>query len=421
MAGENNIKWWMQFIKRFRKDRLSFISFCFLLFMIGVGLFADIIANEKPLYVKIDGQSYFPAFRSMLLGTYDNNVFSHQNIQNAENLIFPLVPYSPYNQDIINNKLKGPFDEQKIASNRWRHWLGTDELGRDLLSGMIYGVRYALGIGLSSMALALIIGMFMGALSAFYGDNGFVLPLHRLLFFICSISIVLFTTFESRYFNWIDALKNGGVDIIYETSILIGLVLLIWIIEKTVLKISLFNKWMKLKLNLPLDLIINRSIEVTVSIPVLFLIISLVAVFSSSILLLIIVIGLTQWTSIARFLRAEILRIKELNYIESAQALGYSDLRIIAKHILPNAITPVLITVSFGVASTVLIEASLSFLGIVPGDIITWGVLLKGAKEFSAPWWIAVFPGLAIFFTVTVFNLIGEGISDASNPKLNKA
>ena len=232
MAGENNIKWWMQFIKRFRKDRTSFISFCFLLFMIGVGLFADIIANEKPLYVKIDGQSYFPAFRSMLLGTYDNNVFSHQNIHNAESLIFPLVPYSPYNQDIIKNKLKGPFDKQKIASNRWRHWLGTDELGRDLLSGMIYGVRYALGIGLSSMALALIIGMFMGALSAFYGDHGFVLPLHRLLSFICSISIVLFTTFESRYFNWIDALKNGGVDIIYETSILIGLVLLIWIIGK---------------------------------------------------------------------------------------------------------------------------------------------------------------------------------------------
>jgi peptide/nickel transport system permease protein len=421
MAGENNIKWWMQFIKRFRKDRLSFISLCFLLFMIGVGLFADIIANEKPLYVKIDGQSYFPAFRSMLLGSYDNSTFRYKNIKNAESLILPLVPYSPYNQDIIKNKLKGPFDMQKIPSYRWRHWLGTDDLGRDLLSGMIYGVRYALGIGLSSMAIALFIGLFMGTLSAFYGDQGFSLPLHRLLFMLCSVSIILFTIFESRYYNWIDALKNGIFDTIYEISILIGLVFLVWIIEKMALKISLLNKWMKLKSNIPLDLIINRSIEVTVSIPVLFLIISLVAVFSSSIFLLIIIIGLTQWTSIARFLRAEILRIKELNYIESAQALGYSDLRIIVKHILPNAITPVLISVSFGVASTVLIEASLSFLGIVPGNIITWGVLLKGAKEFSAPWWIAVFPGLAIFFTVTVFNLIGEGISDASNPKLNKA
>ena len=101
--------------------------------------------------------------------------------------------------------------------------------------------------------------------------------------------------------------------------------------------------------------------------------------------------------------------------------MGFSDMRIIVKHILPTSITPVLIALSFGIASTILIEASLSFLGIVPGDLITWGVLLKGAKEFSAPWWIAVFPGMAIFFTVTIFNLIGEGISDASNPKLNKA
>ena len=421
MSEKRNIKWWMQFILRFKKDRISFVSFCFLLLMIGVGLFAEIIANEKPLYIKVNGQSYFPAFKGMFLGSNEANIYSLNDFKNAESLILPLIPYSPYNQDILNNKLKGPFDEQNINSNRWRHWLGTDDLGRDVLSGMIYGVRYALGIGISSMLLALIIGLFMGTLSAFYGDNGFSISLHRLLFITISICAVGFLIFESRYFNWVDAINNSGLDIIFELLILICIVIIVKLIEKTFLVFSFLRRFMNYKVCLPLDIIINRSIEITVSVPVLFLIISLVAVFSSSIYLLIVIIGLTQWTSIARFLRAEILKVKELGYIESAQALGFSDMRIIVKHILPNSITPVLIAVSFGIASTILIEASLSFLGIVPGDLITWGVLLKGAKEFSAPWWIAVFPGMAIFFTVTIFNLIGEGISDASNPKLNKA
>ena len=421
MEEKRNLKWWMQLIVRFKKDRISFISFCFLLLMIGIGLFADIIANEKPLYIKVDGQAYFPAFKSMLIGSNNNKVYSFKEYESAESIILPLIPYSPYNQDILNNKLKGPFDEQNISSNRWRHWLGTDDLGRDVLSGMIYGIRYALGIGVSSMLLALIIGLFMGTLSAFYGDDGFSLPLHRLLFITFSICAVVFMIFESRYFNWVDAINNSGFEIIYELLILICIVVLCKLIEKAFMVFSFFNKYMKHKVYLPLDIIINRSIEITVSIPVLFLIISLVAVFSSSIYLLIIIIGLTQWTTMARFLRAEVLKVKELGYIESAHALGFSDMRIIVKHILPNSITPVLIAVSFGIASTILIEASLSFLGIVPGDLITWGVLLKGAKEFSAPWWIAVFPGMAIFITVTIFNLIGEGISDASNPKLNKA
>ena len=146
----------------------------------------------------------------------------------------------------------------------------------------------------------------------------------------------------------------------------------------------------------------------------------MLALLKPSFELIILVIGLTYWTGIARFLRAEVLKVKNLNYIEAAKTLGYSDWRILSRHIIPNTIGPVLISLSFGVANTVLIEATLSFLGIVPGHYITWGVLLKGAREFSSPWWIAVFPGLGIFITVTMFNLIGEGISDANNPKIQQ-
>ena len=120
--------------------------------------------------------------------------------------------------------------------------------------------------------------------------------------------------------------------------------------------------------------------------------------------------GFVSWTSIAKFTRAELLRIRKLEYIEAAQAFGYSQFRIVFKHALPNALAPVLIAVAFGVASAIIIEAYLSFIGVgIPDDQVTWGSLLNMARDNISAWWIAIFPGTAIFITVTIFNLIGEG------------
>jgi peptide/nickel transport system permease protein len=137
--------------------------------------------------------------------------------------------------------------------------------------------------------------------------------------------------------------------------------------------------------------------------------------------MLMIIIGLTSWTGIARFTRAEFLRLRELEFIHAAKVLGFSDWRIIFKHALPNGLAPIFVSIAFGVASAILAESSLSFLGIgVPEDIVTWGSLLSIGKEEFDAWWLVVFPGFAIFITIMIYNLIGEGLRDALDPKYHK-
>ena len=163
-----------------------------------------------------------------------------------------------------------------------------------------------------------------------------------------------------------------------------------------------------------------RLIEIVNAIPALFLLLAAVAILEKpSIISVMVIIGLLRWTSIARFIRAELLRVRSLEFIEAAEAMGYSDWRIIIRHAIPNAIAPVLITIAFGVASAILIEAFLSFLGIgLENDEITWGLLLSFARESTTSWWLAIFPGLAIFVTVTLFNLIGDGLTEALDSKM---
>ena len=157
------------------------------------------------------------------------------------------------------------------------------------------------------------------------------------------------------------------------------------------------------------------------SIPTLFLIISVVAIVKPSLFIVMAVIGFTSWTGIARFIRAELLRVRSIEYIEAANALGFSEFRIIFRHAIPNALSPVLISVAFGIASAILIESTLSFLGVgVPVETLTWGSMLSSARQSPSAWWLAVFPGFAIFITVTIYNLVGEGLTDALDPRQKK-
>jgi peptide/nickel transport system permease protein len=418
MIDISHKKWWQLYFHRFKNNRLARFSLYLFFLMIFIAFFADIIANERPLFIS-DGKSWeMPALRSQasFIG-FSNKSFKTDQWDKEAFVIYSLIPYSPSNLD-INNQLVSPFDKQDISSNIWRHWMGTDELGRDILSGMIHGTRYVLMIGLLSMLIALVIGLLMGCISGFYGDHSYSLSYLSIIFVLMGLFIVSFILFHSRYYNIVDSLKNDILGVLFELLYIIIVIAFLKLVYKLILRLIPKKTLLLKEKNIPLDVIVNRLIEFVVTIPVLFLILSIIAVLKPSFSLLILIIGLTYWTSIARFLRAEILKVKRLNYIESARSMGYSDIRIIARHILPNAIGPVLIIVSFGIAATILIEATLSFLGIVPGSFVTWGVLLKGAREFSSPWWVAVFPGLGIFFTVTMFNLIGEGISDANNPKI---
>ena len=166
------------------------------------------------------------------------------------------------------------------------------------------------------------------------------------------------------------------------------------------------------------DWIVSRLIEVVLCFPFLFLVLGIVALFKPSLYTILIALGLTSWTTEARFVRAEFLRIRELEYAQAARASGAGDSRIIFRHLLPNALAPVIVSASFGVASAILAESALSFLGFgVALPTPSWGSILAVAREFIDAWWLVLFPGVAIFLTVAAFNLIGDRLRDVLDPK----
>lgn len=167
------------------------------------------------------------------------------------------------------------------------------------------------------------------------------------------------------------------------------------------------------------DWVVSRLIEVVLCFPFLFLVLGIVALFRPSIYTVMIALGLTSWTSEARYVRGEFLRIRDVEYAQAARASGARDARIIFRHLLPNAFAPVLVSASFGVAAAILTESALSFLGLgVPLPNASWGSMLSGAREhIEYAWWLVLFPGLAIFTTVAAFNIIGERFRDALDPR----
>jgi len=167
------------------------------------------------------------------------------------------------------------------------------------------------------------------------------------------------------------------------------------------------------------DLGISRLFELMLAIPTFFLLITIAATLRPNIFYTMIVIGFTSWVGIARFTRNEFLKVRNLDYVTAAVALGTPTRRIVIRHILPNALAPVLVSVVLGIASAILTESGLSFLGIgVPADLVTWGSLLNEARSNSFAWWLAVFPGAAIFLAVVGYYLVGEGLRDALDPRL---
>ncbi len=430
MSDTNNIDqrqdYWSYVKRQFKKNKRAVISAYIVAVMALIAISADFLANEKPIVCTYKGNTYFPIFKEYAVdlgvAKWPKDLLNiNWTDTKFDFAIRPVVPYSPTTQDFFNSGFVSPFAKQSVPSTRWRHWLGTEGIGRDILAGLIHGTRIAFTVGIVSMSIASLIGILLGSLAGFFGDNRIKISRASMLMGFIFLYFGWFYAFSSRSYTLSDAIGKSVVSFLGQ--LLISLVifigaLLVGYLAGFVLKIIPF---FRKKTAIPVDIIVQRLIEILVSIPRLFLIIAVIAISKPGIMLVMVIIGLTSWTEIARFIRAELLRVRSLEYIEASEALGYSRTRILLKHAIPNAISPVLITVAFGIAAAILIESSLSFLGLgVPPEIITWGKLLSLARGSASQLWVAIFPGVAIFLTVTLFNLIGEGLTDALDPRQKK-
>ena len=382
-----------------------------LFFLLFIAVTADFLANEKPLYCKIAGETHFPVLKdyavSFNLASWDAKYIRMEwSEHDYEALWMPLIPYSPTTMDRKNTRFKSPFADQDIPSLRYRHWLGTDKLGRDVMAGMIYGTRVAMLVGILSMLVAGFIGLLLGSIAGYFGNEKLKVSVIKIVLLIPGIILAIFYGFIAR--RYVLAEGAFGWEVGKGLMIFLGVVLGFYLLGMLLEKLAFLNK----KITLPVDGMVMRTIEVFNSIPGLFILLAILSIVDGkSVLNIIFIIGFLGWTTTARFVRASFLRIRNMPYVQAAQSLGFSSWRVIWQHALPNAMTPVYIAIAFGMAGAILAEATLSFLGIgVAFDAFTWGKMLSIARSNFSAWWMVVFPGIGIFVTVTVFNLIGDGL-----------
>jgi peptide/nickel transport system permease protein len=283
--------------------------------------------------------------------------------------------------------------------------LGTDELGRDVFARMLQGAWVSLTVGFVAVGIAVLIGIILGGLSGYYGHS----PIRVGQVLIVGL-VVLVTVHWSR-------MPGSFVVILIASSIGLAVVLFILRNEKSGGPLFFLNSQL-----LSVDMLVTGLIDIMLCFPSFFLILTVVALLPASIYNIMIVIGLTSWMGAARFVRAEFLSLREQDFVTAARALGVPDWRIIFRHMVPNAIAPVLVSATIGIAGAILTEAGLSFLGFgVPPPHATWGNILSDGKNylFDAPW-LTFIPGIAILVVVLSFNLFGEGLRDILNPKLRE-
>ncbi|OHB53397.1 MAG: hypothetical protein A2Y12_14430 [Planctomycetes bacterium GWF2_42_9] len=379
--------------QQFTKNLANMICMWFLIVLFCIAVLAPFIANDKPFAISVDGKIQFPVFKTLTANDYSVflaaiiaftlvmlvrrnsrkidpflragvlskqificgtilivgiaalQVFIPRKLDatdyramlasgKATNAIFPVVPYGYARTDIKLTQLP-PSKE---------HWLGTDDVGSDVLCRLIHGTRVSLSVGFVAVGISSVIGIIFGAVMGYFGGK--------------------------------------------------------------------------------IDFLGMRLLEIMMCVPTFFLIITIVAFFPRSLINIMIIIGLTSWTGDARFVRAEFFKLRNQDFVQAAISLGLPLRSILFRHMLPNGIAPVLVNMTFGIAGAIFIESALSFLGFgVAPPTPSWGQMLSTGVSTSGQflWWLTLFPGLAIFFTVTAYNLLGEGLRDAIDPKLRKA
>jgi peptide/nickel transport system permease protein len=338
------------------------------------------------------------AVSGLVLTTGDNPILDPAKVRLSEKLLRPFTA--------VNTKMVHPEDRPVFGV----YLLGTDDLGRDIFARMMQGAWVSLTVGFVAVGISVIIGIILGGLSGYYGTLR--INFMHVLFLVSFFSSMIF-------------LASGQRDLAIN-SFLISLLFIVASMiyyhisargrsNAKIFKFLFFDTF-------SVDTLIMRLVDIMLCFPSFFLILTVVAILPASIYNIMIVIGLTSWMGTTRFVRAEFLSLREQDFVSAAKVMGIPNVSIIFRHMIPNAIAPVLVSATIGIAGAILTEAGLSFLGFgVPPPHATWGNILSDGKRFifDAPW-ITYIPGLSILAVVLSFNLFGEGLRDALNPKLRK-
>lgn len=232
ILGEQELgqSYWARVKRRYLKNKLAKWSLRVLIVIFLIALFSDFIANEKPLYCKIAGKTYFPILKQYAvdlgLSKWETKFYQTPwQEHDYENVIMPPIPYSHFTLDNKNVHFVSPFGNQDVPSNRFWHWLGTDQFGRDVLAGMIRGTRVAMLIGVLSMLIATLIGLFLGSLAGFFGDTRFRISRVRLWLNLIGLVLGYFYAFSARSYTFSVANENGNFGIEILKSMLIFFVI----------------------------------------------------------------------------------------------------------------------------------------------------------------------------------------------------
>jgi peptide/nickel transport system permease protein len=379
--------------KEFFKSRLNVASMAIVIFLFTLAVLAPFLANDKPYVAKLDGHWAFPLFAA--LGPDDFSIFTaaavgitlvylirrnQRKVEPSERGsvlwyqfmtgLLVLIAGIVLSYWFVPQRLNAVDYKAMLASGKATHavfapvpygyartdlsvreqppskahWLGTDDVGADVLARLIHGSRISLSVGFVAVGISCVIGVIIGALLGYFGGK--------------------------------------------------------------------------------IDFVGMRFVEIMMAVPTFFLIITIVAFFPRSLFNIMIIIGITSWTGDARFIRAEFFKLRNQDFVQAAVSLGLPLRSILFRHMLPNGIAPVLINATFGIAGAIFIEAALSFLGFgVAPPTPSWGQMLSLGVGTTGRflWWLTLFPGMAIFLTVMAYNLVGEGLRDAIDPRLRKA
>lgn len=334
IKNDDTIKKW----RRFKTNKLAVVSSWLIALALFFSFSAEFWANNKPLYLKYNNKTYFPVLKTYHpteFGEEKTLIMNYRELEmdedRGDSAIWPLIQWNPYE----SNTEVDVYPSQPTSDN----WMGTDDRGRDILTRLLYGLRFSMTFSVSVWLVTFIVGTILGGIMGYFG---------------------------------------GRVDF-----------------------------WGQ------------RIVEVLSTVPQFFLLIIIISIFNPTLWLLVILSSLFGWISISYYVRGEYLKNRKKEFVEAAKALGAGHVRIFFTHLLPNSLSPIITFSPFVIAGNITALASLDYLGFgLTPPTPSWGELLNQAqKHFTEGWWLAAYPSLALFLTLTMLSLIGEGVRDAMDPK----